>query len=167
MLGPPSRAPSTSFLGTYPPLSRPHRPLLQRSEDRESRGTPALVGEVLPWWGGPWSLGSLDGGGEGRVKVQMGGSAHTCRGSLASPHKRPPGANFYQLEPSGQGVGTHPAPAHPLHGPQSSGGGMRGFRRCSWEHLNSKRSSGVTNHMRVLPPGHPPLPHHPGFSDPA
>ena len=110
----------------------------------------------------PWMVG-----GEGRVKVQMGGSAHTCRGSLASPHKRPPGANFYQLEPSGQGVGTHPAPAHPLHGPQSSEGGMRGVRRCSWEHLNSKRSSGVTNHMRVLPPGHPPFPHHPGFSDPA
>ena len=56
----------------------------------------------------------------------MGGSAHTCRGSLASPPKRPPGANFDQREPSGQGVGAHAAAAHPLHGPQSSGGGVRG-----------------------------------------
>ena len=85
----------------------------------------------------------------------MGGSAHTCRGSLALPHKRPPGANFYQLEPSGQGVGTHPAPAHPLHGPQSSGDGVGGGGQ---EMLlgDPKRSSGVTNRMRVLPSGHPP-----------
>ena len=155
MLGPLSRAPSTSFLGAYPPLSRPHRPLLQRSEDRV-QGDPSPGGGGTAMGGVPGAWDPWMVGGEGRVKVQMGGSAHTCRGSLASPHKRPPGANFYQLEPSGQGVGTHPAPAYPLHGPQSSGGGMRRVRRCSWEHLNSKRSSGVTNHMRVLLPGRPP-----------
>ena len=76
--------------------------------------------------GGPWSLGTLEGAGEGRVKVQMGGSAHTGRGSLALTLKCPPGANFYQRKPLGQGVGTHPALDHPLHGPQSSGGGVRG-----------------------------------------
>ena len=42
----------------------------------------------------------------------MGGAAHTCRGSLASPPKSPPGANFYQQEPLGQGVGTQLLPVH-------------------------------------------------------
>ena len=62
MLGPPSRALSTSFLGAYPPLSRPHRPLLQRSEDRvqgdpsPGGGGTAMGGSlelgILGWWGG-------------------------------------------------------------------------------------------------------------------
>ena len=66
MLGPLSRALSTSFLGAYPPLSRPHRPLLQRSEDR-------VQGDPSPGGGGTAMGGSLElgilgwsGGGEGQ-----------------------------------------------------------------------------------------------------
>ena len=42
----------------------------------------------------------------------MGGAAHTCKGSLASSPKSPPGANFYQQQPLGQGVGTQLLPIH-------------------------------------------------------
>ena len=68
---------------------------------------------MLPW-GGSLELGALGGWGEGRVKVLMGGAAHTCRGSLASPPKSPPGANFYQRETLGQGVGTQRLPTHSM-----------------------------------------------------
>ena len=62
----------------------------------------------------------------------MGGAAHTCKGSLASSPKSPPGANFYQQQPLGQGVGTQLLPIHYMGLSLLGMVWGVGVRRCSW-----------------------------------
>lgn len=108
-LGPHPEHQAPPFLGRILPFPDPTE-LCCRAVRTESSGGPQPWGACCH--GGSLELVALGGGGKGRVKVLMGRAAHTCRGSLASPPQHPPGANFYQREPSGQGVGTQLLPIH-------------------------------------------------------